>query len=69
MSAELKRLPLEDRFRLVEDLWDSIADEAGALPLTPAPREELDDRLAAWEADENPGRRASDAVAEIRRRL
>ena len=50
MNAQLSALPLDERLRLVEDLWDSIASEAEALPLTPAQREELDQRLDAWAA-------------------
>lgn len=69
MNARLKNLPLEERLHLVEDLWDSIAAEAEALPLTDAQRKELDRRLDALEADRNPGRPASDAVAELRRKL
>ena len=34
MSAPLHALPLEERLRLVEELWDSIAVEQEALPLT-----------------------------------
>jgi len=69
MNAQLKALPLGERLRLVEDLWDSIAAEAKALPLTDAQREELDRRLDAYEADGNPGRPANDVLAGIRRRL
>lgn len=69
MNAELKALPMDERLRLVEDLWDSIAAEAETLPLTSAQREELDKRLDAWEVDEDPGRPAADVVGDIRRRL
>jgi putative addiction module component (TIGR02574 family) len=45
MNADLAKLPLEARVRLVEELWDSIAADQGALPLTAAQRAELDLRL------------------------
>ena len=50
----LRRLPVEARLQLVEDLWDSIAQEAPdeAFPMTPELIAELDRRLA--EADANP---------------
>ncbi|TAK87929.1 MAG: hypothetical protein EPO20_00350 [Betaproteobacteria bacterium] len=53
MSASLKslgieRLSIEERLRLVEELWDSIAE---ATPLTDAQRAELDRRLAEHEAN------------------
>ena len=69
MNQGLQDLPLERRLQLVEDLWDSIAADQSALPLTTAQRHELDRRLAAYEADGNVGRMAHDVLAEIRRRL
>ena len=34
MNTPLLDLPIEQRMRLVEDLWDSIAADQHALPLT-----------------------------------
>jgi putative addiction module component (TIGR02574 family) len=49
-------LPIDQRLQLVEDIWDSIAEEANArpqsLPLTEAQRAELERRVA--DADANP---------------
>ena len=69
MNAQLRALPLEDRLRLVEDLWDSIAADREALPLTEEQRAELDRRLDVFETDADGGRLASEAIAEIRRKL
>ena len=69
MSEKLQELPVEERIRIVEDLWDSIAADQKALPLTPEQKAELDRRLDAYEIDRNHGRLAADAVADIRRRL
>lgn len=69
MSAKLKDLPVDERIRVVEDLWDSIAADQKALPLTAEQKAELDRRLDAYEADKHPGRLATDAVADIRRKL
>ena len=69
MSEKLQELPVEERIRIVEDLWDSIAADQKALPLTPEQKAELDRRLDAYEIDRNRGRLAADAVADIRRRL
>jgi putative addiction module component (TIGR02574 family) len=54
---------------LVEDLWDSIAADRTALPLTPEQRAELDHRLDAYEVDKSHGRTAADVLVEARRRL
>jgi putative addiction module component (TIGR02574 family) len=57
------------RIKLVEDLWDSIAEDRKALPVTPEQRGELDHRLKAYEVDKNRGRLAADVLADVRRRL
>jgi putative addiction module component (TIGR02574 family) len=69
MNPTLRNLPIEQRIRLVEDLWDSIAADQRALPLTDDQKAELDRRLDAYEADGNKGRLAEEAIADIRRRL
>ncbi len=69
MNAKLRELPVEERIKLVEDLWDSIAEDRKALPITPEQRAELDRRLAAYEIDKNRGRPAADALADVRRLL
>jgi len=69
MDAKLQELPIDERIRLVEDLWDSIAADQKALPLTPEQRTELDHRLDAYAVDKNRGRLAADVIADIRRRL
>jgi putative addiction module component (TIGR02574 family) len=68
MSSILK-LPIADRIRLVEDIWDSIAADQLALDLTEAQKSELDNRLDAFEKDGEIGREASEVIAEIRSRL
>jgi putative addiction module component (TIGR02574 family) len=62
----LRRLSVPERLQLVEDLWDSIAEEAPdeALPVTPELAAELDRRLAEHEA--NPERAVSWEVARAR---
>jgi putative addiction module component (TIGR02574 family) len=67
MNANLRQLPLEERITLVQDLWDSIAEDRKALPVTP--EQKADRRLAAYEIDKNRGRPVADVLADIRRRL
>jgi putative addiction module component (TIGR02574 family) len=66
---KLTHLPAEERIKLVEDLWDSIAADQQALRLTVEQKTELDRRLDAYEIDKNRGRLAADAVADIRQKL
>ena len=69
MNQNLKELPVEDRIRLVEDLWDSIAKDQKALPLTAEQVAELDLRLDKFEFDGEFGRPASEVISDIRTRL
>jgi putative addiction module component (TIGR02574 family) len=69
MNAKLRELPVEERIKLVEDLWDSIAEDRKALPVTAEQKAELDRRLEAYEVDKNRGRPAADVLADVRRRL
>jgi putative addiction module component (TIGR02574 family) len=68
MSSILK-LPIKDRIRLVEDIWDSIAADQLALDLTQAQKAELDRRLDAFEKDGDVGREVSEVISDIRSRL
>ena len=43
-------LPSEDRIRLLDDLWQSFANDEQALALTPAQAEDLQKRIAEDEA-------------------
>jgi len=51
----LRALPVTERLQLVEDLWDSIAEEPGELRLTAAHLAELDRRLDALEEKPDKG--------------
>jgi putative addiction module component (TIGR02574 family) len=51
-SLGIDRLPVEERLILVEEIWDSIAADSAAVPLTDAQRAELQKRIE--EDDANP---------------
>lgn len=53
--SELLELPVEERLKLVEALWESVAECPEALELTVAQKEELDRRLAACVRDPDAG--------------
>ncbi|MCL4219530.1 MAG: addiction module protein [Candidatus Hydrogenedentes bacterium] len=71
LHEDLFKLPLDERIRLAQDLWDSVAEEQNLMPVTQAQKTELDKRLANYhaECERNPKRLARDAIAEIRRTL
>ena len=66
-AFDYRKLSIAERLQLVEDIWDSIAQDADAesLPLTEEQKAILDKRLAEFEA--NPGAGAS--WPEVRDRL
>ena len=47
-SLGIDRLSVEEKLRLVEEIWDSIGDD---LPIPEWHRQELDRRLAAHDAN------------------
>jgi putative addiction module component (TIGR02574 family) len=69
MSTSLRELPLDERIRLVEDLWDSIAEEESALPVPLAHKAELDARLRSFETDGDLGSDAQSVIDRIRKSL
>ena len=69
MKTGLGTLSIGQKLRLVEDIWDSIAADQVALPLTEEQRVELDRRLDAHEFDNIKGRESSEVLAAIKGRL
>jgi putative addiction module component (TIGR02574 family) len=67
LVAEILALPVDERVRLVEAIWDSIAAVPEALPLTDWQKEELDRRLAEFEANPDAGSTLEEVFARIRR--
>jgi putative addiction module component (TIGR02574 family) len=63
--SDVLSLPLEDRLRLVEEIWDSIAACPDAVLLTEAQRQELDSRLEAHRRNPTEG----SPWAEVKKRL
>lgn len=62
-------LSVEERLKLIEDLWESLRATPGALPLIDEQRAELDRRLDDLEADAtSPGIPWLDVLRSIRER-
>ena len=66
---KIEELTVEERLKLVEDIWDSIAAEQEKLPLTREQRKQLDRRLEAYRMDKHPGTPAFEVIKRIRDRL
>ncbi len=49
--AEILKLPVEEKLRLLELIWDSLAANPAALPLNDAQRAVIDERLAEHARD------------------
>jgi putative addiction module component (TIGR02574 family) len=62
--SELMKLTPEERVELVEDLWDSIA-ENDMPPLTPEQQEELDRRYAEHLRDPGSASKWEDVKARL----
>ena len=54
LTKQAQNLSIPDRIRLVEEIWDTIAEENEAFELTDGQKRGLDRRLEA--ARNNPGR-------------
>jgi putative addiction module component (TIGR02574 family) len=67
LVAEILALPVQERVRLVEAIWDSISAVPEALALTDWQKAELDRRLAELEADPKAGSTLEEVFARIRR--
>ena len=65
---EIDKLTTPEKILLVEDLWDSIASEDSSVPMPESHKEELDRRLARYQA--SPGELLSleELQARIERR-
>jgi len=52
---DFRSMTIPERILLVQEIWDSIAAEQESVELTQAEKDELDRRLAAYEAAPQEG--------------
>jgi putative addiction module component (TIGR02574 family) len=64
-AVDVLELPVKERLKLVEDIWDTIADSPEALELTPDDRQLLDERLKAREQNPSAGSPWEEVYARI----
>ena len=53
--ADILELPIQERIRLVELIWDSVAAVTEAVQVSPALKAELETRYAEFEANPESG--------------
>ena len=70
-SLGIDKLDVEERLKLIGEIWDSVSEETGDLSLSPEMKEELDKRLAAADANseasvpwEDVKKRAMDRISK-----
>ena len=65
LTQQAKKLSIAERILLVEEIWDTIAEENEAFELTGAQKRELDRRLASAKANPTAGRTWEEIKAEF----
>lgn len=65
LSEEVKKLSIPERLALVEEIWDSIAEDNEYFELTDEQRQELDRRLDSFRVNPSQGRTWEEIKAEF----
>ena len=65
--ADILKLDLRDRLRLVQAIWDSIAEAPDSIPMTDEERLEIDRRLEDYYRNPGAGSPWSEVKARILR--
>ena len=65
LTDAARKLSIPDRITLVEEIWDSIAEENEAFELTDVQKRELDRRLESAQTKPRQGRTWEEIKAEF----
>lgn len=65
LTEEAKKLSIAERINLVEEIWDSIAEENGCFELSESQKEELDRRLESYRRNPSRGRTWEEIKSEF----
>jgi putative addiction module component (TIGR02574 family) len=66
--TEILKLPVEERLRIVELIWESLVADPSGVPLSEAHRAIIDERLAEHERDPGDVVSRGELFTEARRR-
>jgi len=67
-SLGIDQLSVAQRILLVEEIWDSIAEQETDIPLTDAQRQDLERRIANYEANPKEGSSWQEVKARLQQR-
>jgi putative addiction module component (TIGR02574 family) len=67
--ADFRKLSIPERLELIEEIWESIADDADNVVLSEAQKQQLEERLDAFYVNPEPGQPPSETIEELRDRL
>jgi putative addiction module component (TIGR02574 family) len=67
-TIDIHKLSLEERLKLLEQLWDSLSDTPEAIPITDAQHEELNRRLDDLDREGPVGISWNEVLDRIRNR-
>ncbi len=65
LTEAARKLSIADRITLVEEIWDTIAEENQAFELTDAQKREIDRRLESSRVNPGQGRTWEEIKAEF----
>jgi len=68
VRTEIRALSVADRLRLLEEIWDSLAETPEAIPVTDAQRRELARRRRAHARNPSAAKSWAEVRARLRRR-
>jgi putative addiction module component (TIGR02574 family) len=68
-AVDIDKLNVEEKLRLIEELWESLSNDPSRIPLTQAQKSELDRRLDVIEEGDDAGIPWNDVLDRIRNRL
>jgi putative addiction module component (TIGR02574 family) len=69
VATNIQDFPLDKRFKLVDDIRETITAEQAAVPMTSEQKRELDNRLDVYQAIRDAGDPAREVTEGIRARL
>lgn len=65
-SLGIDQLSVDDRLLLLEEIWDSIAADPENVPVTDAQKQDLQERLDAFQANPKAGAPWDEVKARLR---